>query len=137
MSMEVTVVDPESIAWKGEAKGLVLGISDGLYGILPGHADAVMLLSPSVLKINLTDEKNVNFFISGGCVKIEKGQVTVIADSTETKERIDIERARKAAERARARLNGTETDVDFLRARNALQRALTRLHFAGSSVDNL
>lgn len=137
MAMELTVVDPERIAWKGEAKGLVLGINDGLYGILPGHADAVMLLSPSVLKINLADKKTESFFVSGGCVKIEKAQVTVIADSTETKERIDIERARKAAERARTRLKGGEQDVDFVRARAALHRALTRLQFAGVNVDNL
>ena len=137
MSFELTVVDPEHIAWKGLAKDVVLGIGDGLYGIRTGHADAVMLLSPSVLKITTDNDVKVKFFLSGGCVRIEKGVVTILASSTEPKEKINIERARQSLERARNRLNGGSKDVDYARARVALQRALTRLNFADVSVDNL
>ena len=137
MSFELTVVDPERIAWKGNAKDVVLGINDGLYGIRTGHADAVMLLSPSVLKITTENDAQEKFFVSGGSVRVEKGIVTLLANSTETKDKIDIERARSAAERARKRLGSPGEDVDFTRARMALHRALTRLEFAGANVDNL
>ena len=137
MSFELTVVDPERIAWKGNAKDVVLGINDGLYGIRTGHADAVMLLSPSVLKITTENDAQEKFFVSGGSVRVEKGIVTLLANSTETKDKIDIERALSAAERARKRLGSPGEDVDFTRARMALHRALTRLEFAGANVDNL
>ena len=137
MAFELTVVDPERIAWKGSAKDVVLGIDDGLYGIRSHHADAVMLLSPSILKITTEADAQEKFFVSGGCVRIEKGIVTVLANSTETKDKIDVERARKAAERAQGRLETPPKDIDHQRARLALQRALTRLHFAEANVDNL
>lgn len=137
MSFELTVVDPERIAWQGSAKDVVLGINDGLYGIRTGHADAVMLLSPSILKIITETDSKETFFVSGGSVRVEKGHVTILANSTETKDKIDVERARSAAERARKRLGTLGEDVDFARARLSLHRALTRLDYVGASVDNL
>lgn len=137
MGFELTVVDPERVAWKGSADEVVLGIDDGLYGIRTGHADAVMLLSPSVLRIKSPGGSGDALFLGGGCVRIEKGQVTVLANSTEPKDKVDVERARKAAERARERLSQGGKDLDYLRARLALQRALLRLEFAGVDVDNL
>jgi F-type H+-transporting ATPase subunit epsilon len=131
-TLELTVIDPEHVAWKGRAKGLVLGINDGLYGILPGHAESVMLASPSILKIE-TEDKTETFFLSGGCVKITSGCVTVLANSTEAKETIDVERARKSAQRARERLESISHEVDYVRARASLQRALTRLKFVNAS----
>jgi len=137
MAFELSVVDPERVAWKGTAKEVVLGIGDGLYGIRTGHADAVMLLSPSILKVTTESDALESLFVSGGCVRIEKGIVTVLANSTESKDKIDVERARQAAGRAKERLNTVSKDVDYLRARLAMQRALTRLHFADANVDNL
>jgi len=137
MAFELSVVDPERVAWKGTAKEVVLGIGDGLYGIRTGHTDAVMLLSPSILKVTTESNALESLFVSGGCVRIEKGIVTVLANSTESKDKINVDRARQAAERAKERLNTVSKDVDYLRARLALQRALTRLHFADANVDNL
>lgn len=137
MSFELTVVDPERIAWQGSADDVVLGINDGLYGIRTGHADAVMLLSPSILKILTQSGSRESFFINGGSVRIEKGRVTILANTTETKDKIDVERARAAAERARKRLNTMGEDIDFARARLSLHRALTRLEYVGGNVDNL
>jgi len=133
-TLELTVIDPEHVAWKGRAKGLVLGINDGLYGILPGHAESVMLTSPSILKIETEEEKTKSFFLSGGCVKITRESVTVIANATETKDGIDVERARKSAERARERLESISHEVDYTRARASLQRALTRLKFVNATA---
>ena len=133
--LELSVIDPERIAWKGRAKGIVVGINDGLYGILPGHSDAVMLISPSILKIETEEGKTESFFLSGGCVKIGKEGVTVIADSSETKEGIDVERAKTSAHRALERLGGSPHGIDLGRARLSLKRAKTRLQFAGASFE--
>jgi F-type H+-transporting ATPase subunit epsilon len=127
--LELTVVDSERIAWKGNAKGIVLGVHDGLYGVLPGHADAVMLISPSILKIDAEEGKAEDFFVSGGCLKIEKGIASLLADSVETKSKIDLNRAKAAEERARKRLEMASHDIDYARARSSLQRALIRQKF--------
>ena len=65
MSFATIIVDPEKVAWKGNAIQVVLGISDGLVGILPGHADAVFALLPEIARITSEDGTEKKVFISG------------------------------------------------------------------------
>ena len=126
-TLPTTIVDPEKVAWKGEASQAVFGISDGLVGILPGHADAVFSLSPEIARITTVDGTEKKLFLSGGVARIVKGVLTIIADSAEFPEQIDRQRAEKAKERAEGRLGQAHRDINYERARLALCRALYRL----------
>lgn len=126
--IDTTVVDPEKIAWQGMASQVVLGIQDGLVGILPGHCDAVFALKPCIARIATGDGKELKLFLSGGIARMEAGKLTIVADSAETPEQIDKSRAEKAKERAAQRLAQASRGVDYERARLALMRALTRLN---------
>jgi F-type H+-transporting ATPase subunit epsilon len=123
----VTVVDPEKIAWQGNASQVVLGIQDGSVGILPGHCDAVFALKPCIARIAGEDGKEFKLFLSGGIARVEAGKLTIVADSAETPEKIDKDRAEKAKKRAEQRLSESNRQVDYERARLALMRALHRL----------
>ena len=59
----------------------------------------------------------------------------VLADSVETKEEIDIARAKLSYLRAKERLakRGID-DLDNLRAELSLQRAINRIKFSGASI---
>lgn len=59
-------------------------------------------------------------------------KVTVLAQAAEKPSDIDVERARKAKERAERRLQAKQDDIDFKRAELALKRALNRLDVAQS-----
>lgn len=125
--MRTTVVDPEKITWEGNASQVVLGIQDGLVGILPGHADAVFAIKPCLVKITPDTGKDVKFFLSGGIARVVSGNLTIVADSAETPDQIDKDRALKAKKRAEERLAKESREVDYERARLALMRALHRL----------
>lgn len=125
--MRTTVVDPEKITWEGNASQVVLGIQDGLVGILPGHADAVFAIKPCLVKITPDTGKDVKFFLSGGIARVVSGNLTIVADSAETPDQIDKDRALKAKQRAEERLSKESREVDYERARLALMRALHRL----------
>jgi F-type H+-transporting ATPase subunit epsilon len=73
-------------------------------------------------------------FVSGGFAEALPDKVTVLAESAERRRDIDIERAKRALERAQQRLaeEGKQQDVDFNRARVALERALHRLKMAST-----
>ncbi|HNY29740.1 MAG TPA: ATP synthase F1 subunit epsilon [Fibrobacteria bacterium] len=133
MRLPTTIVDPEKIAWKGEAEQVVLGIVDGQVGILPGHADAVFAVQPCIAKITLADSSRKEFFLSGGIARLDQGVLTIVADSAETPESIDRIRAEKALERAKQRLQQTDHTIDYDRARIALMKALYRLQLGGGS----
>lgn len=130
MSLPTTIVDPEKIAWKGEASQVVLGISDGLVGILPGHADAIFALAPEIARITATDGTETKLFLSGGVARVSKGALSIVADSAEFPNQIDRDRAEKAKERALGRLSKANREIDYERARIALSRALHRLEIS-------
>ena len=64
--------------------------------------------------------------ILGGFVEIQKDKITVLAEDAQWPEEIDVERAKKAEERARKRLEAKSADIDIARAELALKRALVR-----------
>ena len=129
-TLPTVIVDPEKVTWKGEASQVVFGISDGLVGILPGHADAAFALSPEIAVITTTEGAKVRLFLSGGVARISKGELTIVADSAELPEQIDRQRAEKAKERAEQRLTQAHREIDYERARLALFRALYRLEIS-------
>jgi F-type H+-transporting ATPase subunit epsilon len=57
-------------------------------------------------------------------------KVTILAETAERADEIDVKRAQEARQRAEERLKSGKTDVDFDRAEDALQRAETRLDVA-------
>ena len=97
----------------------------GELGILPNHAPLVTVLQPGELRVQKAGGEEP-FFISGGFLEVRSNIVTVLADSAERGEEIDLERAEAARARAEQLLRG-ELDVDRARAQASLQRSLIRL----------
>ena len=64
--------------------------------------------------------------VHAGFAEILGEKVTLLAEVAEWPEEIDLERARKAEDRARERLNRKDADLDVARAELALKRALAR-----------
>ena len=98
-------------------------------GILPGHAPLISTLTISKMIIR-RDQKDKKYAIGGGVIKVEKDCVTLILDSVESAEEIDVERAALAKKRAEERLKeaiNNET-IDISRAKLALLRAVNRIN---------
>ena len=69
-------------------------------------------------------------FVSGGFAEVSDNKLSILAESAERGEDIDIARANAARERAEARLAAKTAETDMFRAHLALQRAVERLHVA-------
>jgi len=69
--------------------------------------------------------------VSGGFVEVLPDQVTILAETAEKAEEIDVTRAQAARERAEKRLRSPDLEMDLNRATVALERALIRLQVAG------
>jgi F-type H+-transporting ATPase subunit epsilon len=68
--------------------------------------------------------------VGGGFAEVTPEHVTVLADSAEKPDEIDIKRAEAARQRAIKRVRSSDEDIDMERAELALRRALTRLRVA-------
>ena len=104
---------------------LVIQTEEYVLGILPNHTPLVAKVKTSKMEIIQNGEKKC-YAIAEGLLNVAKDGVTLLVESIESKEEIDIERARQAKSRAEARLN-EPLNIDIERATKALIRANNRI----------
>ena len=126
----LSIVTPEKSYYEGDIKSLVVPGTEGYLGILSHHAPLITALMPG--KIEFRDENDeVNIMaVSGGFLEVSNNLATILADTVEDADEIDIERARAAYEREKKRLisaGESETDIDLPSVRAALARAANRI----------
>jgi F-type H+-transporting ATPase subunit epsilon len=131
----IEIITPSKSAFKGQIKSLTVPGSMGNFQVLFNHAP--LLSTFEIGKISVVDLNNhkIEYATSGGTVEVKANKILVLAESVESSEEIDIERARKSYERAKERLSGgVKKDIDVIRAELSLQRAINRMKFAGVSI---
>ncbi|NLJ49235.1 MAG: ATP synthase F1 subunit epsilon [Candidatus Atribacteria bacterium] len=128
--MELHIVTPEQTLIFPDVLSITLECPDGLRGVLPGHAPFLVELLTGVLKYTTIDDQKKYIAISGGAAEITPYQVTIITDSAESADTIDVARAQEAATRAKQRIKEKIPGTDFVRAEAALKRSLARLRAA-------
>jgi F-type H+-transporting ATPase subunit epsilon len=104
---------------------------EGVFEVLPNHAQYVFALKPGPLRLRTTDEKDKYVAVGGGFLVVQKERTTVLTRSAERPGEIEVERAQRAKQRAEERLTARNPAIDEARAQAALQRALARLKVAG------
>ena len=131
-AITVDILTPERNVLQTQADSVVVPASDGELGILSHHAPLVAQLQPGEIRLRTGNETQL-FAVSGGFVEVQNNHVVVMGETAEMANEIDVERARQAAERAKAALRSPAGEVDLAQAEAALRRALVRLH-AGESL---
>ena len=122
----VDILTPYGKYLSTDATFLSVKTGVGVIGILPNHAPLITTLEISKLVIKDNNDTLI-YAIGGGILNIKKGtKVTLLVNSIESRDEIDIDRALKAKQRAEERLASSE-EVDVTRAKIALSRALNRI----------
>lgn len=96
MGVNVEVVTPQQIIYSGEVDMISVPGSDGMMGIMGGHAPLISTLDIGELILHEGGGEQSSIAISGGVVEVRPDKVTVLADIGESAEDIDIERAEAA-----------------------------------------
>ena len=104
---------------------LVIQTDDYVLGILPNHTPLVSKVKISKMYIIQNGDKKC-YAIGEGLLNISKDGVTLLLESIESKNDIDIDRAKDAKKRAEQRL-ATLVNIDVERAQKALNRANNRI----------
>jgi len=103
--------------------------ASGYLGILPGHAPLITELAVGVITYKASGATHT-LSVAWGFAEVLQDKVTILAETAERPQEIDVERAQKAKDRAEQRLKSNDPKVDYTRAEGALQRAETRLNVA-------
>lgn len=133
--LQLEVVTPERVMVSQTVDIVVGPGSQGEFGVLEGHVPFLSGLVPGELRYT-ADGKTERFVVTKGFAEVSDNKVSILVDAAERSAEIDVERARKALERAQQRLAKArgEEDVDFLRAEASLKRAIARIKVGEKSL---
>ena len=126
------IVTPQRNVFSGPVESFWAPGTEGGFQILHNHAPFLTTITVGEVKLREESGKEIQYSTSGGFVEVSNNNVTVLADTAERKEEIDVERAKSARERAEERLRKKEPGTDIDRGRAALARAFNRLKIAGA-----
>ncbi|MFC1828926.1 F0F1 ATP synthase subunit epsilon [Thermodesulfobacteriota bacterium] len=130
-NIKLEVVTPEQSVVSEDVQIAMAPGELGEFGVLSGHTTFLSTLKVGTLSYKDEGGKEKFVFISGGYAEVLPDQVTVLAESAERREDIDVERAKAASERAQSRLASEDKeDIDLVRAQAALERAIHRIKCA-------
>lgn len=102
----------------------------GEFGVLPGHVAFLTTLVHGEIRY-MVDGSTRFVATSGGFAEVLDNRMTMLVDTAEFEEEIDIERARRARERAEAALKTLPVEaVEYHTLEVALMRAITRISTA-------
>ena len=135
MPLSLNIVTAQrAVLERDDVTKLVVPAAEGQITILPKHAALLTALGEGEMLVYTGDRLDA-IAIHGGFMQVLNDEVSVLADSAERAEDIDLARAEAARERAQRRLEGRDADlskgsVDVIRAQLALQRSLVRIRVA-------
>jgi F-type H+-transporting ATPase subunit epsilon len=128
-TFQLEIVTPEKKVVDTSATEAQIPGKNGYLGVLPGHAPLVTELAVGEITFR-TGVEEQRLAVAWGFAEVLPDRVTILAETAERPSEIDVERARKAKERAEQRLTSGDPSVDVERSLSALAKAETRLEVA-------
>lgn len=108
-TFEVSLVTPEGAAFDGEAEMLIVPGAAGEIGVLARHAPLVAMLKAGSTRVHVRRGQEVREFATGpGFFKVEQDRALALVDDAVDVDEIDVERAQRQLEEARAELERVE-----------------------------
>jgi F-type H+-transporting ATPase subunit epsilon len=130
-AIELVIVTPEKQLLREKVADVQMPGENGYLGILPGHAPLMTELGIGELSYRDTSGKeSTPIAIIRGFAEVLPDRATILAETAERAEEIDLQRAKEALARAEKRLASNDPNIDWDRSSVALQRALIRIQVA-------
>lgn len=121
------IVTPEHVEFTGAVQSVTCPGVQGSFQVLYNHAPFLSSLDIGIVKVTDGDGAEQLYAVSGGISQVFQNEMRLLADTAERADRIDLDRARSARERAEKRLQERDEAIDHERARTSLMRAINRI----------
>lgn len=129
-TIQLEIVTPDRMIVSEAALDVQIPGKSGYLGILPGHAPLITEVAVGEITYRRESETR-HIAVAWGFAEVLPEKVTILAETAERPEDIDVARAEQAKQRAEARLKQGGSELDYHRAEDALRRAQTRIDVAG------
>ena len=133
-SLEVIVATGDQVLYHGPALEVGAPAALGRIALRRRHAPLISVLQPGELDV-VHENGTFTWALGGGIISVLDDVVTVLADTAERAEEIDLERAEQALERARLLAKRFESHEELRAAHDlALRRSRARIAVARKTL---
>ena len=108
MALILEIVTPEARVYSDTVETVVIPTVEGEIGILPGHIPLLTQVGAGELRV-LKNGKTELLAVGNGFVEIDGDKVSILAESAISEEKIDLDAAEKAMQRAEEALRGKDS----------------------------
>ncbi|MCC3773983.1 F0F1 ATP synthase subunit epsilon [Streptomyces sp. UNOB3_S3] len=120
--LHVELVAADRSVWSGEATLVIARTPSGDIGVMPGHQPLLGVLQSGPVTIK-TKDGVVVAAVHGGFISFADDKLSLLAEIAELADEIDVERAERALERAKA-----EADAAAERRADVRLKAVAGVH---------
>jgi len=134
-AIELEIVTPAGVVVRQDVDEVEAPGVLGFFGVLPGHRPFMSQLRAGQLRYR-TGKDDHFVAVHWGFAEVLPNKVTILVETAEAAEDIDLERAESAKQRAEARLQEFGTAYEMETARADFERAQARLDAAKAQKDS-
>jgi F-type H+-transporting ATPase subunit epsilon len=127
--LQLEIVTPEKLLVHESADEVQIPGKAGDIGVLPGHAPLITELTIGEIAYK-HDGKTEHLSVAWGFAEVLPDKVTILAQTAERAQDIDVKRATAAKSRGEEALQNPAADLDYEATLNAIKRAEVRLKVA-------
>ena len=124
----VKIISSNRIFYEGFCHCLIIPAVDGEQAIMAHHEETIIAVQNGEMRMQKEEGGEWSYAVLGkGFCMAANNRVTVLADTVERPEEVDVNRAKEALERAQERLRQKQSIQEYHTTQAAMARALTRL----------
>jgi F-type H+-transporting ATPase subunit epsilon len=126
-TIQVEIVSAKEKIFSGVAEMVYAPAVLGEVGVAPGHTPLISPLKAGEVRLDVGNQKEEFFFISGGILEVQPHVVTVLSDVAIRAADLNEAAAIEAKQRAEAALADQQSDFDIAKARAEIAIAAAQI----------
>lgn len=131
------IIASDKVFYEGRCKNLIIPAADGEKGILPNHENMVIAIQLGIARMEIEEGNWQEVALGRGFAEIVNNRVTLIVQTAERPEDIDVRRAEEQRERAEEQLRQKQSIQQYYHTQASLARAMNRLKLAQDKKWNI
>lgn len=125
------IIASDKVFYEGRCRKLIIPAPDGEKGILANHENMVIAIVVGTAKVQLAGEDEwKDLAVGSGFAEIVNNRVTLLVDTAERPEDIDVRHAKEQQERAEEQMRQKQSIQEYYHTQASLARAMNRLRVA-------
>ena len=128
-TIELEIVTPDKQVVRDQVEEIQIPGKAGYLGVLPGHAPLITELAVGEISYR-KGGSTTHMSVAWGFAEVLPNKVTILAETAERADEIDVARAQEALKNAQVRLAQADSEEKVYQELAAVRRAETRIEVA-------